>query len=150
MVKKIAKNQKIFKINESLLELSNKKTLMTERIKYDKESNTVKNNLVNLKEKQALLNTYKDAYGWRSVTIVDTKGVCIVDESYNLSSKQYVKDALISSVNFIPWLYFLYYAIELLERFFLKRIGLFIKLMKLIQLIRILKIIMIHIQIELY
>ena len=43
---------------------------------------------------------------------------------------EYVKDALISSVNFIPWLYFLYYAIELLERFFLKRIGLFIKLMK--------------------
>lgn len=45
-------------------------------------------------EKQALLNTYKDTYGWRSVTIVDTKGICIVDESYNLSSKQYVKDAL--------------------------------------------------------
>ena len=45
-------------------------------------------------DKQALLNTYKDAYDWRSVTIVDTKGVCIVDESYNLSSKQYVKDAL--------------------------------------------------------
>ena len=42
----------------------------------------------------------------------------------------YIKDALISSVNFIPWLYFLYYAIELIERFFLKRIGLLIKLMK--------------------
>ena len=45
-------------------------------------------------DKQALLNTYKDAYGWRSVTIVDKNGVCIVDESYNLSNKQYVKDAL--------------------------------------------------------
>ena len=45
-------------------------------------------------EKQTFLNTYKETYGWRSVTIVDTKGVCIVDESYNLSSKQYVKDAL--------------------------------------------------------
>ena len=49
-------SNEIFKINENLLELSNKKTLMTERIKYDKESNTVKNNLVNLKEKQAVLN----------------------------------------------------------------------------------------------
>lgn len=43
---------------------------------------------------------------------------------------QYIKDALISSVNFIPWLYILYYAIELVERFFLKRVGLLIKLMK--------------------
>ena len=43
---------------------------------------------------------------------------------------QYIKDALISSVNFIPWLYILYYAIELLERFFLKRVSLLIKLMK--------------------
>ncbi|MBO5446259.1 arsenic efflux protein [bacterium] len=43
---------------------------------------------------------------------------------------EYIKDALITSVNFIPWLYFLYYAIELIERFFLKRIGLFIKLLK--------------------
>ena len=41
-----------------------------------------------------------------------------------------VKDALITSVNFIPWLYFLYYAVELLERFFLKRVHLLIKLMK--------------------
>ena len=45
-------------------------------------------------EKQAFLNTYKETYGWRSVTIVDTKGICIVDENYNLSSKQYIKDAL--------------------------------------------------------
>ena len=45
-------------------------------------------------EKQALLDSYKDTYGWRSITIVDTKGICIVNESYNLYSKQYVKDAL--------------------------------------------------------
>lgn len=43
---------------------------------------------------------------------------------------QYIKEALITSVNFIPWLYFLYYAIELLERFFLKHIGLFLKLIQ--------------------
>ncbi len=42
----------------------------------------------------------------------------------------YIKDALITSINFIPWLYFLYYAIELLERFFLKRIHLLVKLIK--------------------
>lgn len=45
----------IFKINESLLDLSNKKTLMTERIKYDKESSSVKNNLVALRERQAVV-----------------------------------------------------------------------------------------------
>lgn len=43
---------------------------------------------------------------------------------------QYIKDALISSVYFVPLLYFLYYAIELVERFFLKRISLLIKLSK--------------------
>ena len=45
-------------------------------------------------EKQAFINTYKDTYGWRSVTIVDKKGLCIVDESYDLSGKNYVKEAL--------------------------------------------------------
>lgn len=42
----------------------------------------------------------------------------------------YIKEALISSINFIPWLYILYYGIELLERFFLTHIQLFIKLIK--------------------
>ena len=36
----------IFKLNEVLLNLSNKKTLMMERNKYDKESKIVKNNLI--------------------------------------------------------------------------------------------------------
>lgn len=48
-------SSEIFRINESLIDLSNKKTLMTERIKYDRESSSVKNNLVNLKEKEAIL-----------------------------------------------------------------------------------------------
>ena len=48
-------SNEIFKINENLLELSNKKTLMTERIKYDRESSGVKNNLVNLKERKAVI-----------------------------------------------------------------------------------------------
>lgn len=43
---------------------------------------------------------------------------------------EYIKDALITSINFVPWLYFLYYGIELLERFFLKNIGFFIYLIK--------------------
>lgn len=43
---------------------------------------------------------------------------------------EYVKEALITTVYFVPVLYFLYYLIELLERFFLKNIGLFIKLVK--------------------
>ncbi|MBQ8458917.1 arsenic efflux protein [bacterium] len=38
----------------------------------------------------------------------------------------YIKDALITSINFIPWLYFLYFAIELLERYFMKNIGVLI------------------------
>lgn len=42
----------------------------------------------------------------------------------------YIREALISSINFIPWLYFIYYGIELLERFFLKNIHIFIKLVK--------------------
>ncbi|MDD6272407.1 MAG: AAA family ATPase [bacterium] len=46
----------IFKINESLIDLSNKKTLMTERNKYDKESEEVKNNIIALKDRLGLLN----------------------------------------------------------------------------------------------
>lgn len=42
----------------------------------------------------------------------------------------YIREALISSINFVPWLYILYYGIELLERFFLKNIKLFIDLTK--------------------
>ena len=45
----------IFNLNETLLELSNKKILMTERNKYDKESNQVKTNLINLKDKQGTI-----------------------------------------------------------------------------------------------
>ncbi len=46
----------IFNLNESLISLSNKKTLLTERNKYDKESNEIKNKLVALKEKEGSLN----------------------------------------------------------------------------------------------
>ncbi len=54
---KISKtSNEIFAINESLISLSNKKTLLTERNKYDKESNEVKNKLIGLKEKEATLN----------------------------------------------------------------------------------------------
>ncbi len=49
-------SDEIFKLNETLLDLSNKKTLMTERIKYDKESDEVKNNIINLKEKEGNIN----------------------------------------------------------------------------------------------
>jgi len=43
---------------------------------------------------------------------------------------QYIKDALLESIRFIPWLYVLYYGIELLERFFLKHIQVFIRLIQ--------------------
>ena len=49
-------SDEIFKLNETLLELSNKKTLLTERNKYDKTSNAIKNNIINLKEKEGVLN----------------------------------------------------------------------------------------------
>ena len=49
-------SNEIFGLNESLLELSNKKTLLTERNKYDKESQIVKNNIINLKDKEGSLN----------------------------------------------------------------------------------------------
>ena len=42
----------------------------------------------------------------------------------------YIKESLVTSINFIPWLYILYYGIELLERFFMKHIHLLIKLIK--------------------
>ncbi|MBR6723003.1 arsenic efflux protein [bacterium] len=63
----------------------------------------------------------------RAQEILSVPGVLISHCPY---LPEYVKDALITSINFIPWLYFLYYAIELLERFFLKRVHLLIKLMK--------------------
>ena len=43
---------------------------------------------------------------------------------------EYVRQTLIDCINFVPWLFFLYYAIELLERFFLKNIHLFIRLIR--------------------
>ena len=49
-------SDEIFKINETLIELSNKKTLMTERNKYDKESTAIKNNIISLKEREGILN----------------------------------------------------------------------------------------------
>ena len=49
-------SNELFKLNETLLDLSNKKTLMTERNKYDKESQIVKNNIINLKDKEGTLN----------------------------------------------------------------------------------------------
>ncbi len=48
-------SNEIFNINESLMDLSNKKTLMTERNKYDKENNAVKENLINLKDREGLI-----------------------------------------------------------------------------------------------
>lgn len=48
-------SNEIFNINENLLELSNKKTLMTERSKYNKESVEVRNILINLKDKEGTL-----------------------------------------------------------------------------------------------
>lgn len=48
-------SDEIFKLNETLIELSNKKTLLTERNKYDKTSDTVKNNIVNLKNREGEL-----------------------------------------------------------------------------------------------
>ena len=49
-------SSEIFKLNESLLDLSNKKTLMMERNKYDKTSDSVKTNLINLKDRQGVIN----------------------------------------------------------------------------------------------
>lgn len=43
---------------------------------------------------------------------------------------QYIKDALITSINFVPWLYILYYGLELLERFFLTHINIFTRLVQ--------------------
>ena len=52
-------SNKIFTINEQIVELSNKKTLMSERVKYDKTSSDVKNNLLILKEKECTLDNSK-------------------------------------------------------------------------------------------
>ena len=72
-------SDEIFKINESLIDLSNKKTLMTERNKYDKTSEIVKNNLISLKDREGILNNSI------SVTELDIKNI---DETINnLKSK---------------------------------------------------------------
>lgn len=42
----------------------------------------------------------------------------------------FIKEALIESISFVPWLYILYYGIELLERFFVKHINLFVRLIQ--------------------
>ncbi len=49
-------NSKLFALSEELVELSNKKTLMSERNKYDKESNEIKNNVINLKDSQGTIS----------------------------------------------------------------------------------------------
>ncbi len=49
-------SSKLFSLSEELVELSNKKTLMSERNKYDKESNAIKNNIIELKDKEGILN----------------------------------------------------------------------------------------------
>ena len=43
---------------------------------------------------QAILDTYKENYGWRSIVAVDKKGACIGAPDYNLSDKEYVQAAL--------------------------------------------------------
>ncbi len=48
-------SNEIFKVNESLLSLSNKKTLMTERNKYDKTSENIKTNLISLRDREGLI-----------------------------------------------------------------------------------------------
>ncbi len=48
-------SSEIFNLNESLISLSNKKTLLTERNKYDKKSNEIKNKLIDLKEREGSL-----------------------------------------------------------------------------------------------
>lgn len=56
-------SNQIFSINESLLELSNKKTLMTERNKYDKTADEIKNNLINLKNREGSIKTNISSVG---------------------------------------------------------------------------------------
>ena len=48
-------SNEIFSINESLMELSNKKTLLSERNKYDKESSSIKNKLIELKDREGTI-----------------------------------------------------------------------------------------------
>lgn len=43
---------------------------------------------------------------------------------------EYIKQALITSIYFIPWLYILYYGIEFLERFFLNHINILVRLVQ--------------------
>lgn len=43
---------------------------------------------------------------------------------------EYIRESLITSINFVPWLYILFYALEYLERFFLTHINLFVRLLQ--------------------
>ena len=85
-------SSEIFKLNEGLLDLSNKKTLMTERIKYDRESSSVKNNLVNLREKQAVINNNISSLKLDLENHINTgKGLSVklseLTNEYNLTNK---------------------------------------------------------------
>ncbi len=74
-------SDEIFKLNETLLALSNKKTLMIERNKYDKESDAVKNNLINLKDKEGTINN--------NITAVKNDIININENKDNLKAKLY-------------------------------------------------------------
>ena len=72
-------SNEIFKINESLMDLSNKKTLMTERNKYDKENSAVKENLINLKSRIGIIKN--------NLTEIDADIKLCKEERENLQNK---------------------------------------------------------------
>ena len=89
-------SDEIFKLNESLLELSNKKTLLSERNKYDKESAIVKNNLVNLKDKEGNIKNSISSLEIDINSLNDNKKTLMnklsnYTNDYNLLNKDYEK-----------------------------------------------------------
>lgn len=50
-------SEELISVNKAIIEASNKKALMSERNKYDKNSDEIKNNLVNLKDKEGKIES---------------------------------------------------------------------------------------------
>lgn len=55
---------------------------------------TVANMFLKVADKQTLLNSYMDAYGWKFVTVLNTIGDDTIYDSGNYASKEYFKTAL--------------------------------------------------------
>ena len=76
----------LFALSEEIVELSNKKALMNERNKYDKESNAIKNNVIKLKDQEGTLSNNIKALELEIVNLNSVKNT--LNEKLNVLSNE--------------------------------------------------------------